>query len=484
MSNIENNEAVDEEIYENSKLMMASYSTNQFFGQWITGPFGMYVFIFYEVQIGLFVGLVALAFILYSFWNAFNDPLIGFIMAKIHMPWEDKWGKRFPWIVIGGIPWLFTYLLVFMVPLTWDPVREQWLIFIWLLVSICLYDTLFSLWDINVRSMYPDKFRGHGERRTAAGIGTLIGMSGIVASSIIPPLFIQFGVPETFRIQAIILIAVGFVIFCFMIPGIREDEKTKARYKERLLKASEEEKQSFIKAAKEVISNRRFMSKLLVFFGYQAAVALLAASALYMIIFVLGMEAWFLAVLMGAMLLGAFISVPLWLKLSHKYNNNKKVCLIAGFVMFVTFLPIFFVTEIIFFIVALFIFGIGLGGQWFADPPAMADVLDDVAVKNGKRKDEIYYGYQTFFVRLSLVVQAIVFAVVHTLTGFVEGSINQADLFAKSPTPELALLGIRIHTALIPAILVLVCTLIFWKFYDLTPDKVAVNKAKLKELGL
>lgn len=478
------NEGSDIEVYENSKKIMASYSMNQFFGQWITGPFGMYVFIFYEVQIGLFVGLVALAFILYSVWNAFNDPLIGYIMSRLHMPWEEKHGKRFPWIVIGAIPWLFTYLLVFMVPFSWDPVKDQWLIFLWLFVSICLYDTLFSLWDLNVRSMYPDKFRGPGERRAVAGIGTIIGMSGIVASSIIPPLFIRFGVPETFRIQAMVLIGVGIVIFFLMIPGIREDELIKARYKERLLKSQQENPEGFFSSAKGVVTNRRFMLKMLIYFGYQAAVALLSASALYMVIFVLDMEAWFLSVLMGTMLLGAFVSVPLWVKLSHKLDNNKRMCVLAGFAMFFTFLPIFFVTGPIFFIIALFLFGIGLGGQWFADPPAMADVLDDVAVREEKRKNEIYYGYQTFFVRLSLVFQALVFAVIHLLTGFEEGSINRADLFSKSPTPELALIGIRMHAALIPALLVLFTTLIFWKFYDLTPDKVASNKAKLEKLNI
>ncbi len=484
MSNSKNNSIIDKEIYECSKVNTASYSMYQFFGQWITGPFGMYVFIFYEVQIGLFVGLVALAFILYSIWNAINDPLIGFIMNRLHMPWERKWGRRFPWVIIGGIPWLFTYLMVFLVPFNLDPIKDQWIIFIWLLASICLYDTLFTLWDINVRSMYPDKFPGQGERRAASGMGTIIGMTGIVASSIIPPLFIEFGVPETFRIQAWVLIGVGMVIFCLMIPGIRENKKTRARHQERLLKEREEKRESFSKVAKSVITNKRFMLKMLVFFGYQAAVALLAASALYMIIFVIDMEAWFLSVLMGIMLLGAFISIPFWLKLSHKLNNNKKICVIAGFVMFITFLPIFFVIGIIFFIIAIFLFGIGLGGQWFADYPAMADVLDDVAVHTGKRQDEIYYGYQTFFIRFSLVVQALVFAIVHILTGFVEGSIDRADLFAKSPTPELALLGIRMHAALIPAILVIVCTLIFWKWYDLTPDKVAANKAKLKEFEL
>jgi GPH family glycoside/pentoside/hexuronide:cation symporter len=484
MENNKKTEIIENETYKFSKKIMASYSMNQFFGQWITGPFGMYVFIFYEVQIGLSVGLVALAFILYSFWNAFNDPFIGYIMNKIHMPWEEKHGKRYPWIIIGGIPWLFTYLLVFSLPLTLDPVRDQWIIFSWLFVSICLYDTLFTLWDVNVRAMYPDKFRGLGERRTAAGIGTIIGMSGIVASSIIPPLFIRFGVPETFRIQAWVLIGVGLIIFFLMIPGIREDEEIKARYLQRLAEREKVKQESFFRSTKSVISNKTFMVKVIFFFGYQAAVAILSASALYMIIFVLDMEAWFLAVLMGTMLLGAFVSLPIWVRFSHKINNNKKISLYAGLAMFLTFIPIFLVSDLIFFIVALFLFGIGLGGQWFVDPPAMADVLDDVAVKTGRRQEEIYYGYQAFFIRLSLVVQAIIFATVHTLTGFIEGSIDQQDLFAKSPTPELALLGIRLHTALIPALLVLACTLIFWKFYDLTPDKVAANKAKLKELRI
>ena len=78
-------------------------------------------------------------------------------------------------------------------------------------------------------------------------------------------------------------------------------------------------------------------------------------------------------------------------------------------------------------------------------------------------------------------MQAGVFALVHSLTGFVEGTTNRAELLAQSPTPEAALFGIRIHTALVPALLVLVCTLLFWKYYDLTPEKVAENKRKLME---
>jgi hypothetical protein len=37
---------------------------------------------------------------------------------------------------------------------------------------------------------------------------------------------------------------------------------------------------------------------------------------------------------------------------------------------------------------------------------------------------------------------------------------------------------------MVPAVVVLIATLLFWKLYDLTPDKVAANKAILEERGL
>ena len=91
---------------------------------------------------------------------------------------------------------------------------------------------------------------------------------------------------------------------------------------------------------------------------------------------------------------------------------------------------------------------------------------------------------KAFFIKIGQTTIAITIAVVHTLTGFVSGAPSLAELMVMSPTPELALFGIRVHSAIIPAIIVLMATLLFWKWYKLTPDKVAFNKAKLKELGI
>lgn len=472
------------EKYDNSRLIMTSYGMNQFFGQWLTGPFGMFVFFFYEIEIGIDVRIAALAFILYSVWNAINDPLTGFLMERLHFPWEERWGKRFPWIVLGGLPWLLSYLLIFMVPLNLNPQSDKWIIFAWLLATTCLFDTFFTMWNVAVTAMYPDKFRGLNERRTAAGIATIIGITGIVSSSVVPPLFVKFGVPDTYRTAAWVSIGIGILIFGLMLPGILEDRKTRERYKQRLLENRDGTDASLLQSIKTVISDRLFVSKVTLFFGYQAGVALLAASAPYMINYVLGRESSATSIVMGGMLGGALVSIPLWVRVSHKLNDNRKLSILGGFAMAVTFLPMAFLNELYPMVAALFIFGIGLGAQWFSDPVTMGDVIDNATVKTGRRQEAIYFAYQTFFIRFGSTFQAAVFAVVHTMTGFIEGVKTRSDLVAKSPSFDLAIWGIRFHAAIIPAALVLVCTLIFWKYYDLTPEKVEENKKKLAEMGI
>ena len=139
------------EVYEYPKLIMASYGGRELFSQWITAAFGFTVFFYYEAVIGLDVKLAALAFIIYQVWNAINDPLTGYLMEHVFFPWEKKTGfRRMPFIVIGGILWLFSYLAIFLGPTGLDPVAHQWEIFAWYTISLCVYDLFATLFDVIV----------------------------------------------------------------------------------------------------------------------------------------------------------------------------------------------------------------------------------------------------------------------------------------------------------------------------------------------
>jgi Na+/melibiose symporter-like transporter len=331
--------------------------------------------------------------------------------------------------------------------------------------------------------MYPDKFRGLNERRTAAGIGTMIGMAGIVSSSIIPPLLIKFGVPETFRGAAWAMIGIGFFLFLAMIPGTWENKETRDEFHRNLQDSTIAPQEPLLPTLKTILGDRIFVTKVVFFFGYQSAVTLLSASAPYVVNFVMNMESSALSILMGGMLGGALLSVPVWIRVSHRVNDNRKLSIFAGFAMTATFLPIAFVSNFYLFCACLFVFGIGLGAQWFVDPPTMGDVIDNAVVNTGVKQEAIYYGFQAFFIRFGHSFQAGVFALVHHMTGFVEGATSQEELFSLVQNPGLVLFGIRIHTALVPAVVVLITTLIFWKYYDLTPEKIAENRKKLEEMG-
>ena len=67
------------------------------------------------------------------------------------------------------------------------------------------------------------------------------------------------------------------------------------------------------------------------------------------------------------------------------------------------------------------------------------------------------------------------FTLIHSLTGFVEGSDTQTSL---------ALWGIHIHTAIVPMVCIFIDAFVFWKWFDLTPDRVSENQKRIKELKL
>jgi glycoside/pentoside/hexuronide:cation symporter, GPH family len=210
------------------------------------------------------------------------------------------------------------------------------------------------------------------------------------------------------------------------------------------------------------------------------------ASALYVITYILDdPENNSLIFIMGAMLVGALISTPLWVAVSQRVNDNKRMSVFAGLLMAASFVPMAFATTLWQWVVCIGLFGVSLGGQWFMDPPMMGDVLDDAAVRTGKREQSIYYGFQTFITRFGEGFKAFVIAVTHIATGFVEGAPTLAEQQAANPEGwRLMIIGIRVHTAIVPASLVLAATLVFWRRFDPTPRKTAENRKKLEEMGI
>jgi len=491
--NVDTNSSEDSSLH--STGVMASYGVGKFLAEFFTGAFGALVFFYFETEIGLKVWMVTLAIILYSLWNAVNDPIIGYLTEK-PTKLSNKLGRRFPWIIFGALVWVFSFVLIFAVP---KGIRGNDIaVFFWLVVSICLYDTLYSVWEVNYQSTFVDKFRSHTSRSKAASIAIIIGVLGIAAGALLPTFLIKYSVLDSiktallpdlvlgntflsmqilnnsFIINGWVFSIAGFVLIFTMIPGVRETPEMIGRYIKSV--EAEEPKEGFFIQLKNAFKHRNFVAFILLFFFYQAATMSLTSSIHYVGKYFLK-EALDTTPIFAGMLGGALLSIPAWYFLLKRFPDNQKMLTIAALAIAVCFIPLIFLRKQIGFIIAMIFWGMSFGGFWMIMTPAMADSIDEIVVKTGKRNDGIFLGFRAFFGRLSYAIQALSFWAIHELTGLDTETPN-AD------QTDLALWGINFHTGLIPAILVLIGAIVFWRMNDLNKNKVADIKKQLQKMDL
>jgi len=345
------------------------------------------------------------------------------------------------------------------------------IIFIYILIVLVAFDGFYTLWSVNSEALFPFKFRDMRERRKVSGMKGLWGVIGLVLGLVVPPLIVEYGQIETYVMQAILLAIITIIAGVLMLPGHRED---KIMVQDYLNSAPRKTGLTFFKDFFQAIKKKNFMLWGFLHFMYTLLTGLLIVSLNYFIKYNLRGEAEDLILGMSGYLIVSIISIPLWIRVANKLNNNKLMVSIGAFSMAIATGLLFFATSII----TLLVLGcfVGLTGAIFfvMQDTINGDVLDEMAILDGERLEATYLGIKFFIGRLANVIQFLVLIIVHILTNFMPDIDNQA--FS-------ALIGIRLHLSVIPAIALLIGSLVFYKWYDITPQKSEGIQQKIRELG-
>jgi len=456
---------------EHKRSEILSFGGGNFLQEFISTVFGGWLFFFYEIEVGLDSWLITLGFTIYAIWNAINSPLLGYYTNR-NTRFTKRWGRHFPWIIISAFPWFFTLFFIYFPPVI-HPQKDQWLIFIWFTTFMCLFSFFFTIFGVNYISLFPKKFRSEIERRRASGI---IGAISFIAAGfgiIFPSLIIQFNDIRSYSYMALFSALIAGIVMILTIPGIRES-KEKINYNLSLVDPNANP--SFLKTLKFALKQRNFVVILIVLFLNLLIMRSIGAAFPYAVRYIFYAPAITIGLISLFYLLGAVVSMPVWTRMGNKLNNNQKIFLITGFSLIVSQILLLFVNDLILAFIIAFFYGFCFAGFWITlTMPINADVLDEIAVKTEERNENIYMGIRGFFVNFSIVAQSFIFTIIHKITGFNETTEIQT---------ELAQWGIRFTLALIPIICTLIALFIFWKIYNLTPEKVNFNKKRLKELQL
>lgn len=430
------------------------------------GMLATHLFWYYEVELLLPVLFVGIAYIIFGIWDAFNDPLIGYLSDKPNKL-TKRYGRRFPWIVAFGIPTMLSLILLFASPIA-NAKSNPWPVFIWLLVLLFIHELSYTAVSLS-RALYPEKFRTDKERRKNAGIGIFTYNIGLVLGFLVPMILIIEGDLESYWIAATILMIPCFIFFILGIPGVREDKQMI----DRALTAGRE---PFFKTLKLALKRKNFVALAFTSISTQVFGACLMASIYYYVRFILNLPldsqadvlfilAWFVA---------GLISVPFWIKILPKIGN-RKTQIYGMLLVVIVSIPALFIRDLMGALILVGLLGFVQGSLTLARFPIFSDLIDEVSLLDGKRQEGVYQGVFVFIDRLGIILQPIIFTVVHILTRF--------DPEADTQT-VIAQQGIIAAMFWIPALIVLFACIVFIKVYDLTPNKTENLKKKLIEMNL
>ncbi len=450
-----------------STRKMVSYA----FGYIIINYFLYYglapLFYFYEVEIGLNVVLIALAFVIFAIWNMINDPLLGYLTEKPRK-FSRKFGVRAPWIVICAGPMLILYILI------WTPITfgGAMVIFLYFIIVTCIFDLFFSIYNCHIYGGFTNQFPTEFERRRAFAIATLFLGVTLTFLSVVGSLIIEYGRPETFFFLSIVIVCILIVFNIILFAGLRESEEMKTMLIEGYENA---EDKSFLKVMKVALKRRNMVVSVMGYTVQITAMALWSAGLLYYYKDVLGLE-YSASILPSIIMMVAFLGfIPFWSNFAKKHGF-KKTYYTCFFFHGLSFIPFLFITTIEMVWIFSFFQGIFYGGEVSMLMPIASDVCDDVAIHLKRRQDGTLQGIRTFFFRIGIIVVGVVFMVISLTTGY--SSIPGAT------QTSLAIWGVRVKTALIPAIMYMTMALIFYLFYDLEGDKKTQVMQQVKEMGL
>jgi GPH family glycoside/pentoside/hexuronide:cation symporter len=438
-------------------------------------PAALGIFMVVLVQdLGFPAWMWGILFFLPRIFDAFIDPIMGFISDNT----RSVWGRRRHYVFIGALIMGVSFVVM------WQLHRENGLDynFVYFLIWSFVFYLGLSIFSVPYVAMGYEMSDDFHERTNIMAISQWIGQWAWV---IAPWFWVVMYDPSWFpnADTATRTLAVWVGISCMvlaMIPAIFIESKSTVDedgFAQLTFKTIGGSLKEILKSFKEAFSSVPFRKLCIATFLIFNAFNTVAAFSFFIVVYYLfngsTADAGIWPTLFGCVgaLATTFMVIPVVSKMSKKMGKKNAFLLSQGISIFGYILLwfLFIPGKPYMFLFALPFFSFGIGSLFMLMMSMTADVCDLDELTSGKRREGIFGAIYWWMVKFGFAIAGLLTGVIMSLVGFDANAATQS---------EGAVTGLRLFYSGIPMVGTLIAMWIM-KDYDLTEDKANAIKKEL-----
>jgi len=389
--------------------------------------------------------------VLYTIYNACNNPVLGFLSDRT----RSRWGRRIPYILFSGLPYVITFALLFLAP--FDGRENPMALLIFFGIVIVVWEGFYTALATGYYSLLPEMFASYRERTDVAAKMNIFQTGGLVIGVALPPILSEW---LGWSWMAILLSVIAVIAIYVGVPAMFEKKS-----------AQEKTYVPFIPALKATFINRSFVTAAVAqamrFFG----TGVLQAGMMFYMKYCLKVDEGMATVIFGVAFLVAAVMLYPWRQIVANRTDSRTTLILANLVMILAVIPLGLSTSMVTTIIAAVLVGIGLSGLILIGDVIIAEVVDEDEVKIGQQRAGMYFGMSSFIITLSGMLVSGVFGILLPRFGY--NTLLEVQ-------PASVDLGFRIFLT-IPPIIGFLLAIVALYFYPLHGERLKEIKRALKK---
>lgn len=372
----------------------------------------LYLFYFYTDVVGLSPAATGTIFFISLLWDGITDPAMGVVTDRlVARGWRYK-----PMLLIGGIPFCFSFVAVFYVP-------EFVNTYVYCLVANLVFRLFWTITYIPYTSMLTRITTDTRERGIIGGYKTIfIGLSKLPVSYLTLTLVAILGAGSEalgfLRTMSLMAVIAGIAfIACYLLTPEHASGGRNTMYK----KIGLPEMIAYFR------NNSQFWIVIAGLFVASGSFGIIMQSIIYYFKYNLG-DADSAKYAFTAIAIAALTAVPVWMVIVRR-TNSKRVWFSGCCLSVVSLLTLFMIPEPGVWTVTVFIYlaAAGIYGFLMTFLPMAADTVDYGEWKSGHRVEAFSFGFLSLANKVSIGGAGWLLGTLQTWVGFVPNTEQSAS---------------------------------------------------------